>query len=651
MNRYKIFESFTKSREKNNAGPQRKLQFENLEERCVLSANGFDLAPAVASDTVLTAPEAIPSQPLGSSLEQAQTDITSITVSVNGELRTLNPANDRLQLAAGDEFEVVEISFDSNATQGVFAVEGYLNKLQDDSSTSLIDYNDGRFSLIEDNFAANGSNGVVGGLDESWTAEFGWDRLTLSLLHYQDSNTSIVSRAIIDLQVGQADFAFDPAALQEIQNLTGTVGESFDVFGIWKNLGEGKFHNYAELDVYHLSDREQIVWAGAIVGNASADNPVEGLFVNTRRDDTFPETFVPDRPGTYVFRFYLDPEGIVSETNESNNQIDIEITIEEPNSTPVANNDRVSATVNQTLDQIDVLVNDLDAEQDALQVNEFTQPKNGEVTVNDDGTFSFTPEEGFVGTDEFTYSISDGNSDSNFATVEVEVDLKFKVANQAAGDEDTAIALQIDADPKQVTHVQISNVPDAATLSQGELVEAGTYEVSVEDLANLTVTPETNSDASFDLKVTAFNGHTEFLNSAQTIEVSVNAVADGGNLNVLNFGIVTGTSGSLPYKFGFADLDGSEQHTVTLNGLPDFVSLSAGERVGRAWVLDLADLEDLQIRADVVKDTSGFTRSFGFSVMRYEVNVAFTSTELSNRDQVTGTDRFTFIAIQRESVS
>lgn len=648
MPKYKIFESFSPSRNKHtDSDPQRKLQFENLEERCVLSANGLDLAPAEVSDTVLTAPESIPQQPLTSTLQQAQTDITSITISVNGELRTLEPANDRLNLSVGDRFEVVEIELDSNAQNGVFAAEGYLNKIDSDSGPSLVDYNDGRFSLIEDNFTANGGDGVVNGLDGSWTAEEGWDRLTLSLIHYQESNIEIASRALISIQVDQADFAFDSAALRQIQEQTGTVGESFDIYGVWNNLGSGKFHNYAEVDIYHSSDREQIVWAGAVVGNVSADNSVEGFFRNTRPQDSFAETFVPEQSGSYILRFYLDPEGVVAESNEANNQIDIEVFVEEPNLAPTAHDDQASVSANQTLNRIDVLANDLDPEQADLQIEELRQPENGIVELNDDGTVSYTPSPGFVGTDEFTYSVNDGNNESNFATVEVDVELDFSVTDNANGDEDTAIALQIASNPKQVTHVQVSNVPEGATLSHGEQTSPGVYEVSVEELSDLSVTPPANSDTEFELTVAAFNGQTEYVNAAQTIQVTVNAVADGGQVDVLNFGIVTGTGGSLPYRFGFADLDGSEQHTVTFQGLPDFITLSAGEKVGNDWVLDYEDLRELKIRADVVSDTSGFSRSFGFLFRRYTVNVTVESTELSNSDKFIDTEQFSFVAIQR----
>jgi VCBS repeat-containing protein len=51
----------------------------------------------------------------------------------------------------------------------------------------------------------------------------------------------------------------------------------------------------------------------------------------------------------------------------------------------------------------DVLRNDLGA----TAVVRNTSPAHGSVTVNADGTFTYTPQAGFTGTDTFTYTASD----------------------------------------------------------------------------------------------------------------------------------------------------------------------------------------------------------------------------------------------------
>ena len=70
---------------------------------------------------------------------------------------------------------------------------------------------------------------------------------------------------------------------------------------------------------------------------------------------------------------------------------------------------------------IRVLANDTDVDGDALTVVSVTQPANGTVTVNADGTVTYTPRANFYGVDTFTYTIADGNGGTDSATVTVTV--------------------------------------------------------------------------------------------------------------------------------------------------------------------------------------------------------------------------------------
>ncbi len=70
---------------------------------------------------------------------------------------------------------------------------------------------------------------------------------------------------------------------------------------------------------------------------------------------------------------------------------------------------------------VDVLGNDLDPDNDPLTVDSATDSSNGLTTVNADGTVTYTPNADFNGTDEFTYTISDGNGGTSTATVTVTV--------------------------------------------------------------------------------------------------------------------------------------------------------------------------------------------------------------------------------------
>lgn len=78
-----------------------------------------------------------------------------------------------------------------------------------------------------------------------------------------------------------------------------------------------------------------------------------------------------------------------------------------------------------------VLSNDTDANSNALTATDLTQPANGAVTLQADGSFSYTPKAGFFGTDTFTYRANDGSLKSAPATVTITVKKAAPPANQA----------------------------------------------------------------------------------------------------------------------------------------------------------------------------------------------------------------------------
>lgn len=90
------------------------------------------------------------------------------------------------------------------------------------------------------------------------------------------------------------------------------------------------------------------------------------------------------------------------------------------NSPPVAVNDSAYTYVGQAT-PIPVLANDSDPNNDALTVASVTQGQNGTVTINSDGTLTYTPKAGYVGSDSFKYTISDGHGGAATATVSVTV--------------------------------------------------------------------------------------------------------------------------------------------------------------------------------------------------------------------------------------
>ncbi len=68
-----------------------------------------------------------------------------------------------------------------------------------------------------------------------------------------------------------------------------------------------------------------------------------------------------------------------------------------------------------------VLDNDSDADGDTLAAVLIAGPTNGTLTFNADGSFTYAPDQGFCGTDRFTYQASDGSAVSRLAAVDLRV--------------------------------------------------------------------------------------------------------------------------------------------------------------------------------------------------------------------------------------
>ncbi|WP_193606608.1 LamG-like jellyroll fold domain-containing protein [Nocardioides lijunqiniae] len=90
---------------------------------------------------------------------------------------------------------------------------------------------------------------------------------------------------------------------------------------------------------------------------------------------------------------------------------------------PVGSADSYSTAHGQalTVPAPGVLANDTDAQDDVLTATDATQPEHGQVTLQPDGSFTYTPEPGFSGTDGFTYKVSGGGLSSAPTAVTITV--------------------------------------------------------------------------------------------------------------------------------------------------------------------------------------------------------------------------------------
>ncbi len=115
----------------------------------------------------------------------------------------------------------------------------------------------------------------------------------------------------------------------------------------------------------------------------------------------------------------------ISDGNGGTSTSTLTITITGTNDAPVADDDSYvvaedgSVTINAANG---VLNGDTDADGDTLTVTGLLSgPGNGTLTLNADGSFTYTPDPGYNGTDSFVYEVSDGNGGTDTATVTINV--------------------------------------------------------------------------------------------------------------------------------------------------------------------------------------------------------------------------------------
>ena len=298
-------------------------KIENLEDRQMMTATGFE-SPLESEPSVISevAPE----------IQVSAVSIRGVNIRINGQDGYISATRPEIKLSAGDYLEVVSVDLHVQDSienpNGVFALEGYINKIDSQTGPSSIDYSDGRFSSPDSVLPVAFGDLSMSGVDGGWNVKDGWDRVTLSLTQYFENESSSEAMLSIKMQVGTPDFNFgddvDDFADQPI-----AVGDEVNIVGSWFNSGEGRFHNYAEVDVFFENENTPS-WVGVLVGNADHDGGVSGEFLfPTENGDQFTERWTPDKAGSYRIEFTVDPERLWNESNELDNRIRLEITVSE----------------------------------------------------------------------------------------------------------------------------------------------------------------------------------------------------------------------------------------------------------------------------------------------------------------------------------
>ncbi|MBO1928237.1 retention module-containing protein, partial [Thiomicrorhabdus sp. 6S2-11] len=187
------------------------------------------------------------------------------------------------------------------------------------------------------------------------------------------------------------------------------------------------------------------------------------------------------------------------------------------NTPPIANDDlfETDEDVPLIFTVDDLLGNDTDAEGDNLTVISVTQPENGDLVDNGDGTYTYTPNENYNGSDSFNYQITDGNGGTSEATVGITVapidDATIINPDTATTEEDTPVVIDVIANDSDI---------DGPVSPVASVTDGANGTVVINQDGTVTYTPNADFNGSDQFTYTNEEGNTA------TVDVTVTPVND-----------------------------------------------------------------------------------------------------------------------------
>lgn len=176
--------------------------------------------------------------------------------------------------------------------------------------------------------------------------------------------------------------------------------------------------------------------------------------------------------GTDLFTYRL------GNGNQFSRAAEVHLQIVPNNDLPVVADDQYFLPPSQTFAVtagLGVLANDSDNEGAALKASLLERPRHGSVELALDGSFTFVPESGFVGSDRFTYRASDAVGGHADATVQLRVAAEQIIISEFAAINTGAV---LDYFDESSDWIELKNVGPAAVDLKGWYI--------TDDLSNLT---------------------------------------------------------------------------------------------------------------------------------------------------------------------
>lgn len=194
--------------------------------------------------------------------------------------------------------------------------------------------------------------------------------------------------------------------------------------------------------------------------------PAHGL-LTLNADGSFSYTPDPDYNGADSFS-YRCHDGY-----QAGNTVNVTLTVTAANDAPISVADSHTTNEDTALNvgAPGLLANDSDIDGDSLTVQLVSGPAHGSLTLNADGSFSYTPDPDYHGADAFSYRAFDGTVYGNTVTVSLTVnpvnDAPVAVSDRHQGTEDTL--LHVNGGGLTVNDYDVDGDPFTVVLVSGPL--------------------------------------------------------------------------------------------------------------------------------------------------------------------------------------
>ncbi|MEL7038730.1 MAG: PQQ-dependent sugar dehydrogenase [Cyanobacteria bacterium J06592_8] len=271
--------------------------------------------------------------------------------------------------------------------------------------------------------------------------------------------------------------------------------------------------------------------------------------------------------GTETFNYEL------SDGNGGTAQGAVTVNVVAASGQPNTENDSFAIDEDSSNNVLDVLLNDSDPDNDPLSITSVGATDNGGVvTINgtSDGLL-YTPATNFVGTETFTYTVSDGNGGVNAATVTINVNNlnddpvavndTFSIALNSSNNALNVLANDTDADVSDTfTITNVSAGSNGGTISingsNDGLIYAPAPDFIGSETFNYTITDSSGSTSTAQVSVDVAELSSPPVSNNLVLQL------DGSSATTDGSGIVT----------GWTDLSGTGNDLTSIGGDPTLVT-------------------------------------------------------------------------------